>query len=514
MTSRLPATFRPPPRKRGQTLLVMVIMMVALVVFLLIVFDVFLGARGKRHVINAGDAAALAGAAAQGRALNRIGELNLEHLAVMCEYAEDGLSAVDREMRDRRIEEIVREQERVALLLPLDGFRKAQQVAKRNLAAGGDEAKILSDAGAEKLLREELDMWSGGTELEEAYHAGLQSAISGGIVAMDQNAKLRCDSITGHHWYYEQSFYSCLRTYVGNRSDGGVLRWFCRCFGGSASAHDRAIAICSSWSPPNPDDITTRSRSGGLFDVNAMPVSVCFTNDISENAAEMLLAAWNAYRGGGEVTKEKIEASGVLGDTTHPWYFYGSDWVGRWNAMKDDDSGAGPLIGKLKAAYDVPGAMSAVRVVAKIKLPSRPEVETSFPWTASARPFGALWDSRRVTELFGDWEGGYSDQSNAPLVLPSFTTARLFKYNASRQPQSGGTARPNVPVSPWVYHKKHVADGKREAGCKYCEVLKDWEGGLASEVAAWLRAHPHDEECDPPCCNCKQPVHDHDDGNN
>ena len=498
-------------RKGGQTILLLVMMVSALVIFLVIAFDVFLGTRGKRHAINAGDAAALAGAAAQGRALNRIGELNLEHLAIACEYREEDLLADPtlRDVRDRRIEEVVREQRRIALLWPMEGFRDAQRLARKNLASGGDEATILADSDAERLLREELGHWDGGSELESEYHAQLRSAISEGIVAMDQNAKLRCCNVTGRHWYYEQSFYNVLRQFVANKNDGGVLRWFCRWYGGRESSHSKAITVCSSWSPPNPDDITEAVRSAGLFDANVLPVRVSFTNDVNENAADFLLDAWNAYRGGGEVTREKIEASGVLGDTSQPWFFYGLDWAGRWNAMRNEGSQKDALVGQLRDEYDVAGAMAAVRVVAKIKLPSDPDRETSFPWTASAKPFGSLWDGRRVTELFGEWHGL---DENLPLVLPSFTTTRLFKYNASRQPQSNGTARPNVPSTAWVRHKWHVAEGKRDGGCGHCAILKQWESGLASEVATWLRQHPHDEFCDPPGKGGQS--YDDDDGNN
>ena len=106
-------------RGSGQVLLVVVVMLVVILVFGFFLFDlqgiIRLRARSQTGV----DAAALAGAAWQGRTLNMIGELNLlKATTVMLTDSEDPTSPVD----VAHTEQMTQLQARLAYVGPMMGL--------------------------------------------------------------------------------------------------------------------------------------------------------------------------------------------------------------------------------------------------------------------------------------------------------------------------------------------------------------------------------------------------------
>ncbi len=141
-------------RGSGQVLLVVVVMLVVILVFGFFLFDlqgiIRLRARSQTGV----DAAALAGAAWQGRTLNMIGELNLlKATTVMLTDSEDPTSPVD----VAHTEQMTQLQARLAYVGPMMGLAAAQQAAKQN--------GLRSDSGYTSAMWEHYNSClSGGSE--------------------------------------------------------------------------------------------------------------------------------------------------------------------------------------------------------------------------------------------------------------------------------------------------------------------------------------------------------------
>ena len=128
--------------RRGQVALYLVVVLVAITILTLANVGTFLAVRAKNHAMNAVDAAALAAARRQGELLNEIGRLNLRHAEV--EFSELAKPPKERDWEGARavILNILKEQQRIAFLGPIDCLRVANEAAKDNGAK--PDAKLTS----------------------------------------------------------------------------------------------------------------------------------------------------------------------------------------------------------------------------------------------------------------------------------------------------------------------------------------------------------------------------------
>ena len=87
--------------RRGQVALYLLMVLVGIFLIALLNVDTFDFVRGKNRSQNAGDAAALAAARKQGRLLNELGKMNVDHIlaAVKNDVAEcDGIVEAQRRL--------------------------------------------------------------------------------------------------------------------------------------------------------------------------------------------------------------------------------------------------------------------------------------------------------------------------------------------------------------------------------------------------------------------------------
>lgn len=470
---------------RGQTFLVLLPMIAALAVLLVLCFNIFLSARGKSRLMSAGDAAALAAARWQGATLNLIGDLNLAHLAAACDRTLPGPE------RTNVIHGVNALAARLAFVGPTLGFHAANVAARRNFDANrASDREIPHDAGMAALVAREIQFTQGnGALFADAlwttkgadYASMLQTVLADGISVGADNARQIAAGATGNHFYYNKGFYSA----VSSRT----WQWFCRYCGRN---HQSAIALLSGFSKPAGDDL--EATSGGSVDnPGFFGVGVCgrrcALRDVSPNAAAALLDAWNAYRGGDPVSSSAMDELGVLDDAFFEWWFLDpeGDWR-PWTELEPGSGGQRSLVSAVKPEYDVYGAEAACRVVDDVA--TADSVTNAVVWRSAAKPFGTLPGNRRVTDLFGTWNGG--TWVNAPLVMPAFTFTRLITLGAV------GTPHLNRADPAWVGHLEHVRQNTRAPGCSYCRLLDTWEAGLFREGAQWLTEHAHEEVCDPP----------------
>lgn len=132
---------------RGQVLLVAVVVLLILLVVVFFLFDLHNVIRTRTRTQTAADAAALAGAAWQGRTLNMIGELNLLKAATVMLTSMPGTPSGD-PVQDLQTATamLTQMQARLAYVGPLVGVAAAQQAAKHNGMYSVDSySRIVSD---------------------------------------------------------------------------------------------------------------------------------------------------------------------------------------------------------------------------------------------------------------------------------------------------------------------------------------------------------------------------------
>lgn len=445
-------------RRRGQIVLVVVFMLAALAILLFVNVDVFLAARSKNRLTDAGDAAALAAARWQGLTLNLIGELNLAHLDAACKYADDPA------MSSNVCAGIAALQERLAFAGPLMGCYDANRAAHLNhVVEYADSRLILNDVLQRASYLPDTPTWPGkGGD----YSLMLQAAFAEGAAMGVDNAKLYNLDFSGDHPLYNRDFYEAI--------EGEDWCWFF--FRPDYLARLKSF---SGWGelPPGEQVITqwnpeffgcgVRPASGwtlaGAPDVDALLLDLAARFGLPNvNAATLD----KGFHGTPDLFGTDARHGGAV---EHRWWFYDADWR-PWYEMDPTSDDRLPIVSEVRDEFNLFGASAAARVYAEIGAVT-PDVATNLNWwTAAAKPFG-----RRETP-YGVCPVTEYDPSFGvrpfPLVTPDFTDVRLIPL-AGASERRLGTADLN-----WVVHTRdHVRScvgGLTFGGCRYCAALKKW----------------------------------------
>lgn len=452
----------------GQVALVLVFLLASLLVLALMNVDVFLAARSKNRLTDAGDAAALAGARWQGLTLNLIGQLNLAHLDIACRYAEDPLLA------SNLCAGVAALQERIAFAGPLMGCFDANRAARLNGVGEFIETRqLLQEAVARAVNLPSTATWP---DKASDYTLMLQAAFSEGASAGVDNANLYNLDFSGDHPLYSKAFYNAI--------DGEDWCWFF-----FREEYMARLKNFTGWGdlPPgtqrggycNPEFLgcAVRPRQGHAF--------------LSLPDASAILLDITSRHGLGSVNAETL-ARGVFGmpqdeqglrrpcALDHEWWFYdtgadpaGLDATGEWRPWFEMDPSGGdrlPILSGVKDEYDEFGASTAMRVYEWIG-PVTPGVGSNLVfWTAAAKPFGkreTTYGTCTVTQ-YAPTRG----ERPFPLVTPDFTDVRLIPLAGASERRLG------TSDLPWVRHTRdHVPDcahGLVFGGCTYCRALEKW----------------------------------------
>ena len=190
-------------RTSGQILPVIVWMTAILAILALVVFDIFYVGRGKMHLANTGDAAAIAAARWQGITLNMIGDVNLAHIAAACDPT---LAPEDYTNVVHGVNAIA---ERLAFAGPVMGLYAANEAVRINHEsnnANSSNRTVPEDDGLAGIIRREIDFaraeigpsatWptKGGD-----YADMLQTVLNAGVFVGADNARLLSSGATGDH---------------------------------------------------------------------------------------------------------------------------------------------------------------------------------------------------------------------------------------------------------------------------------------------------------------------------
>ena len=429
--------------KRGQVAIYLLTALVVLCLITLMNVDVFVAVRGKNHVQNAGDAAAIAAARRQGTLLNEIARLNFEHIR----------AAADDDAE--RCEEIVLDQRRLALLGPVEGLRDASEAAKRN---GMEVREEFS-----QILREHVEdirsVYSGGTGEDGdpypepwpgawgEYAAAIESAISGGLAAGPDNVEFY--DAQGGHLLLNRSFYHAIA--------GRNWCWF----------HFNCEEVLKSYRDyhewgPLPGRKESSMENGEIFSLHVKAWKGALT-DVFE--MERIVDLYETYGDGG-LSLEELQASSVITNRDQVWFFLDPDVWRSWYEISPWGEGgdyAFPVVGEVRREYDVRGCASICRCV--LNVPSEAlENETDLTWAAAAKPFGKV-------EVEGEPAPA---QALSGFLVPCFSDVRLVPLDAV-----GGEDLATADIG-WVDHVRHhlpeyLLTGPRANGCFYCQQLETWE---------------------------------------
>ncbi len=439
--------------RSGQVALYLLLALVAICILALTNVDAFLAVRAKNRLQNAGDAAALAAAAEQGRILNEIGRLNVEHIRAA--------------IRDDagRCEEIVQEQRRLALLGPLDALLAANGVArdKYDLAPRGEFRELLRRhvATIADSYSQAPDVyppsWPGAwTDYLQAW-----AGLANGSFAVGADNIEYFDTVGGHLLFNRDFYYAI------------AARNWCW-FHFNAESALRNYTHHTAWGDPFENARREPNCANSeIFSLHVEPRQTALTDILSFDAIKALLAG----AGAAAPSLDETRPPPLLTNDTQVWFCFDARHWGRWfdgRRLADDPDGAEfPLDGEMRAPYNVRGCSAVCRVRGDV--PSTTQETTHMhTWVAAAKPFGKLPGEEPVTAANG-------------FVLPVFTDVRLIPVDAANG-SDGATAD-----YAWIVHQqdhlgRYLAGGPRfEGGCWYCRQLRTWERASFHETGSrWL----------------------------
>lgn len=445
----------------GQVAIYLAMVLVGICVLVLMNVGVFLSVRAKNRATNAADAAALAAARHQGELLNRIGNLNLEHLK----------SAIEND--EERCHEIVLEQMRLNFLGPLDAIAAASRAAMENGAEPSDEmAEIfkahVSDIRLDFVNNPDLYIppWDRVTDdVAEGcdwstYASRLEAAVSGELVAGPENAEF-ADEINSFP-LMAKDFYEA--------AQGKTWCWF-RNYGFAWLLDINTAEM------PSP----FRGHSGAHWNSEVYPLHLRFATWTEMGMG--FNAAWtNLIVRLTGCSEAEIASSTVITNELQVWAFYDGEWRD-WDEISTEHNSrnrnAGfPLIGKIKSEYNVKGCMAQCRVaVAYEDVLSDREREVSYK--PMAKPFGTVVNMEgeldRVTALYR-------------FVTPAFDEVRLIPVAPT------GWITHDTSDAEWRRHVRHLKAGERNGACRYCQVLNRWDDpDFRRQGVEWLNTHACEE---------------------
>lgn len=429
--------------RRGQVALYLLMAIVALALLALMNVDMFLAVRTKNRIQNAGDAASLAAARCQGRLLNEIGRLNLEHL----------VAAVKGDVT--RCAEIEFEQRRLALLGPVGALREANEAAKKNGMAVRDEfARILFEHAA--TVR---SVYYGGGERGDpypeswpgawiAYAAEIEAVASEGLATGADNIEFY-GAMEGH-LLLNRNFYHAIA--------GRNWCWF----------HFNAESTLNSyrsfhdWAPlPAREEVSFENSE--IFSLHLTAYRGCVTDRVPLERIAELLTGGDDRR----VTREEVMNSCVLTNAAATWFFYSDDVWRHWreiSPLAEDGYSNFPVVGEVKPEYDVRGAAAICRCVDETVSVAN-DTETRHTWSAAAKPFGRFLAADGTAEPVTAFGG---------LCLPAFDAVRLVPLDSV-----GGENLATADAA-WIDHVRHhlgsyLEHGPQPSRCYYCRQLELWE---------------------------------------
>jgi Flp pilus assembly protein TadG len=351
--------------KSGQVAVFLVLLLAGLALLFALNIDIFISSRSKTRLQNAADASAIMMAKWQGIALNLIGELNLAHLAAVCQSNENAVAG------------IVELQRKIAFIAPTVGLDNANRIACNNGVGQSWEMKSIMGMVAAHTPDDYRRM------LEEVMRTPVRIGIDNAafIRAGIQDPRLDPD-------FYEA---------VKSRNFAEL----CRRFGG-----------CRHHLPDIP---------GGVPDLEEVlnpGVNPYFGNPGIgwENGSGYIAYAYDFETLARECGVDAITADGIISCanllSAYPWCVLDRN---EWREWTEFDYSTFPSVAPVKDEYYVSGGSTTVRVEGEVALAAAAGVTNAIAGKSAAKVFGS-YRGRRLTDAPGR------------LVVPAFSFVRLVPY--------------------------------------------------------------------------------------
>lgn len=438
--------------RNGQVAIYLALVIVAICVLVMMNVGAFLSVRGKNRAMNAGDAAALAVAGYQGKLLNDIGAMNVEHLKAALRNDEN------------ECREIMERQLRTCFLDPLKGIGIGAEAASRNGAA--DFKDDMSER-LQAIFREHIsdirnyyandnasfpEPWEGAWS---EYAAELELQLAQNPSAWPDNAEF-ADARESFPLACQDFYYAIA---------GRAWCWFK--FNGEW-LFDRS---------PDRMPLPDFNDPGSRFNSEIYPLHVKF-----EALPQVLDEEWtNIIKRLADCSESDIAASTLITNQTQRWAFYDHRWD-QWStypgiAFSPDEF---PIVGEVKREYDVLGCAAICRVATVTdSLVFGDGGERVIEWTAGAKPFGSVENLDGETDVVTAFRR---------FVVPAFETMRLVPID------SVGGRDLHTADADWLDHVRcHLASSPHYnpaagAGCWFCAQLTLWsQESFRRQGSEWLR---------------------------
>ena len=446
--------------RKGQIAILLAAALLAVIVLAVMNVSVFLAVRSKNRAMNAGDAAAIAVAKYQGELLNRIGQLNVDHLRAALEGDVDECARITLLQR------------RICFLDPMQGL------AIGNAAARANGVERSPCDGVLRILREHVadirrvfatdpelypPPWEGAWEEYATQLETMVGELGEGFVAGPDNIEFvdawECFPLLSKQFY--------------NAIAGRSWCWF--------HFNGEWLLDRDSHNMPRPDFSVRRSCDN--CEIYPLHLEFRPMYGLDEEAREVIMRL-------ADCTPAEIKkAEKILTSPDQEWAFFDGMWRTWWEIDPYGERQF-PVVGTVKSEYDVRGCAAVCRVLAEFDdLVSDAGRTTS--WTAAAKPFGTVdgldGAVAPVTALKG-------------LVTPAFTDARLVPVDSV-----GGMDLSTADVA-WSDHvRKHLpiyyerGPYAAPSDCWWCDQLRSWENpAFRASGKTWLKYNS--KSCVRPTC--------------
>ena len=354
--------------KSGQIAIFLVLILAGLVLLFALNVDIFTSTRSKIRLQNAADASALALARWQGATLNLIGDLNLAHLAAVCQSNRNAIAG------------IVALQQRLAFMGPTVGFKAANDLARENrIAISPDMTR------ATRLVADFMD---------DGYRRMLEVVLRDGIRAGVDNASLvRAGNVDPR---VDPDFYAAIRS-----KDFRTL-----CLRYANGAHQLPSVPAGA---PDPEEILLSGHNACFGSVG-----IGWENGAGYARRIGTLADFARICG---IDERDISEPGLRTNANliaeWNWCIYdGNEWR---DLPAEFSFSRFPWLTPLREEYNTSGGSATIRVEGAVALTSVAAQTNAITAQAAAKTLGRV-NGMNVAKI------------SPPLVLPAFPRARLVPF--------------------------------------------------------------------------------------
>ena len=443
--------------RNGQVALYLVMVLLAIAVLMMVNVNAFLAVRSKNRMMNAVDEAALAAAKHQGRLLNEIGRMNVEHhrAAVLGEPW-----AGEAEMRS------------LAFLGPVEGIRKANDAAADWGYESGEAPEALSGFWDHiNEIRDNPDLYpptEDGVNLWHVYADALAAALGGSPAVLPSYMEMVNPGSSG--LFANSGFYDVL----------SAKAWCWFTIGGN-SAH-----LDGDPSQVDPYEITPVEvpENSEVFSLHITYKTWMDSGWADEYVGgKGFSARWTNFvcRVTG-LTPEDFSPRSYAASESETWAFYDDLWR-TWSTTYNPDDY--PIAGTIKPEYDVAGCVASCMMLGHIQQIGRDDEkrtsDKTILVTAEAKPLGT------VEGLDG---GAAPVTAYNRFIAPSRPGERIF--TEAQLVLMGSVPRsPGCSMEPrWYEHVKKHSPQHPSPGCGYCRLWSEWsQPSFRASIRSWLQSN-------------------------